>query len=143
MPQYFSHRLLVPSILLALLIRDFTETDILIHDVPFSSPPAYCYLEVNAALPSIEVGQVQNIRYILLRACIDHIQLRLWDGDRPGAIQIQLVVLYILLVGFSQVHQHPQTDVDGKGGLRFCQDEQFIPYLKPQVVIRANGEDIL
>ena len=59
-----------------------------------------------------------------------------------ASIEIQLVIIYIFLVGSSQVKQHPQRNVYGKFGLCLHQENQFVPNLEAQVVGDTIGQDV-
>ena len=49
----------------------------------------------------------------------------------------------ILVVGFCQIHQHTQRDVRGESALSLHQQNEFVPNLKAQVIVLADGQDIL
>ena len=85
-PDCLVNGLLCQAILLALLICNLAEPDVLIQDISGSIIPKHLDLHLGASCTLVQIRQVERLRDLLPAARVDHIQLRAWDLYGMGTV---------------------------------------------------------
>ena len=122
-------------------IGNLTKFHILPHNTAVAAPQ-HLHSNFNRTQAAAQIRQPQYIWDILLCTGIHHIQFHFWKCDGFCRIQTQFVLADVGFIVSRGIQQHPYRKICGKGALRLCQQNQFIPNLNPQVVVLLIGENI-
>ena len=79
------------------------------------------------------------------RLCSSIYHIGLWARNlyRPFAVEGQLMILYIALIGIREIEKEAQRDVVRKGALGLDEQNLAVPHEDTEVVILASDQNIL